>query len=148
MHCKRCGLLKTIVNKWFSLCQNCNATRLASGASKQPVSRIKKLQAKTKQEKKKAFRYSVLKEFEYGGYLLCEGCRKPRANLDISHIIPISLRKDLEFKRENVRAFCRSCHNIWEHGEINSIQANIATWQEDFSYIRGIDNEYFNRKTK
>lgn len=128
-----CGSIK-ITNSFFSLCAICNKERLKG-----------KKQTIDKSKDKSGFAKSI-KSTRFDGILYnCEGCGKNKVAVDCSHIIPVSLRKDLQFDKQNAHAFCRDCHNIWEHGSQEQQKA-LLTFDQDMEYIKSIDQHLYNRK--
>ena len=127
--CKVCGN-KNIANSFFCLCTNCNSKRLKS---------LKKTK-KASQNDNNTFREQLRAA---DGLLSCKGCGLRADHLDVSHLIPISIRKDLEEDPSNMQMLCRTCHIKWEHKKQGV--GNLFCYQDNLTLIRNLDLQYFNR---
>lgn len=73
---------------------------------------------------------------------LCTGCGAD-ANLEHSHIIPRSKRRDLVAEIDNITFHCNSCHTKWESHDI-SIMAELNDFDKNMEYIKKVDVQYYN----
>jgi len=135
MNCK-CGS-KYIVNKLYNLCNSCNNIRLHGKKFKT----YNKPKLKIKPNLKKQLKEEKLSENKSNK---CEGCFCTNKHLDLSHIIPISLRKDLELEEKNTNLLCRDCHIIWEHKDWQE-KSKLFCFESNLEYIKTVDIFYFNR---
>lgn len=137
-----------ISNKHFKLCNYCNEKRLNEKKKKKRSSfgRISKQRttSSTKQIILKEKRESFRREVYARGHTLCQGCLGS-SRLTISHIIPISIRKDLEFELENIQLECMTCHTKWEHGSLET-KKQLLNYHVKIDYIKRVDNHYYERK--
>ncbi|MEX1383180.1 HNH endonuclease signature motif containing protein [Lutibacter sp.] len=136
LNCKECNS-PFVVNRTFKLCQYHNNIRLHGKPflDKKPIKQKKKINPNN------AFRERMRAS---NGLLTCEGCGVRKEHLDVSHIIPISLRKDLEEDDRNRQLLCRKCHIIWEHGEKKDKEALIC-YENNLVLIKQLDNKYYYR---
>lgn len=75
-------------------------------------------------------------------YAQCEGCWKYFQGLDASHKIPLSQSSALASEPDNIRLFCRECHNKWEHGTMTQM-VDLNCFVEDMLYLLDMDPERF-----
>ncbi len=136
LNCKECGSAY-VVNRTYKLCQYHNNIRLHGKPFpiKKPI----------KQKKKMNLNNSIREEMrDSDGLLTCEGCGLRRKHLDVSHLIPISIRKDLEEDNRNLQPLCRDCHVIWEHGEKKDKEILIC-YNNNLNLIKQLDMKYYFR---
>lgn len=169
MCCSKCGKELPIVNKKFELCFNCNFSRTHNGKTfyehqlekqkefneKQKAKSISRLSAKpfqpgkpikqqtAKESKVKSalgqikqdIRLEAIQNNEY----FCKGCGCTGV-LDCSHILSVSLHKDLELIKENMQLLCRPCHRIWESGHISE-RMELLCFEDNLSIMRRYDED-------
>lgn len=75
-------------------------------------------------------------------YAQCEGCFGYFKGLDASHKIPLSQSSALASEPDNIRLFCRDCHNKWEHGTVEEM-VQLDCFEEDMKYLLDMDPERF-----
>lgn len=140
MKCKKCeaDLIFGYANSFHKLCVFCNKDRLEENKKKRGVVSIKTPYSKERIELLKSVKC------KHGGGYVCEGCLKSFNNLDVSHIIAKSLRKDLEKEKSNMNMLCRNCHEIWEHDKKNGAK-RLHCYQHNMDYIKRVDELYFNK---
>lgn len=143
-NCSKCGKYP-IQNKWFKLCKNCNEDRLKAGKEK----KTNKPKIKVLSYAEKEFKTRVHEFYRDFNQYHCSGCLKSgeTTRLTISHTIPVSLRKDLEFDVDNVKLECMSCHQKWEHGS-PVLQKTLLNYNSKIEYIKKVWPEYFERRFK
>lgn len=136
LNCKECNS-PFVVNRTFKLCQYHNNIRLHGKPfpSKNPIKKKKKINLNN------AIREQMRDKY---GLLTCEGCEVKRNHLDVSHLIPISIRKDLEEDGRNTQMLCRACHVIWEHGEKKDKETLIC-YENNLLLIKELDKQYYYR---
>lgn len=145
---------KEISNKFFKLCWFCNKKRLdeAKRNSIKPARSQKSYGAGNRSSKSK--RTTVSKVLQKGTFRaqifgsrpnVCQGCDDGHQRLTISHTIPVSLRKDLEFREDNVQLECMICHTKWEHGTLQA-QRTLLNFEDKMNWIKAEDPEYFERR--
>ena len=77
----------------------------------------------------------------------CTGCGRSDVPLSHSHIIPVSRRKDLKLKKDNITYHCLSmgqqrkgCHEMWES---KSERSMLLDYHKNLEYILETDSEYY-----
>lgn len=137
--CNRCGKYP-VYNSFHKLCVYCNQKRLDEAKTPKFTNTRNKSRTDANSQAKKVIKEAMLRSS--GG--LCTGClnRKP---LTLSHIIPISLRKDLELDQDNLLLECMDCHTVWEHGTLEKKKA-LLNYQLKENYIKKVDPNYYERK--
>ena len=77
----------------------------------------------------------------------CTGCGRYDVPLSHSHIIPVSRRKDLQLKKDNITYHCLSmgqqrkgCHEMWES---KSERSMLLDYHKNLEYILETDSEYY-----
>lgn len=142
--CTKCKELKEIDNIKFMVCADCNDHKPKEKKWK-PIKKVSEQGAKRNALKKAA--YKIMDETADH---ICSGCGSGSFPLSHSHIIPVSLRKDLENDPENIVYDClsigehRGCHDIWEHGELYEKEM-LLNYQERIKIILKKDKKYFNQ---
>lgn len=155
--CSKCENQRYLVNRTLKLCNNCNCHRL-HGVSLIDYARQKKSkQIERQREKAKsqppkqriayfskkgrvthdrlsAVKSEIRKEAYQSDTYYCQGCGTAGEGLDCSHIISVAQRSDLQFDRENINLFCRSCHILWESGDIVKMLF-LHSFKKDMEYI-------------
>ncbi len=140
--CSKCKELKEIENIKFMLCSGCNIYR-PKEKKKYQLKKVSPQGAKRTAEKKAA--YKVMDETTEH---ICSGCGQGGVPLSHSHLIPVSLRKDLEADPENIVYDCLTigngigCHDIWEHGTINERQM-LLNYEYRMRMVFKKDIKYF-----
>ena len=77
-----------------------------------------------------------------GDEIWCTGCGTT-SNLQHSHLIPRSKRRDLVTVRKNITFHCGDkCHPIWEHGTIEE-KKELHDFEKSMEYIKGADFKYY-----
>ena len=71
----------------------------------------------------------------------CTGCGSI-SNLEHSHIIPRSRRRDLVTEIRNITLHCRECHLIWEHGRLEE-KKKLDDFTQNIKYIKEVDKQYY-----
>jgi len=84
---------------------------------------------------------SVYKEMESRDGV-CTGCGTS-SNLEHSHLIPRSKRRDLITEADNITFHCNSCHLIWEHGTLQEMK-ELDDFLGNMDYIKEVDRTYYN----
>lgn len=135
-NCKECGS-PYVVNKKFMLCETHNNIRLHGKPFKTYKSGSAKLPKKNKNNE---FRESKRAK---DGLLFCEGCEVRAKHLDVSHLIPVSIRKDLENDDRNKQMLCRNCHDTWEHNKTGV--ENLFCYKKNLFLIQKMDPQYYYR---
>lgn len=111
---------------------------------------------------KKSLRQKIYNERPH----FCTGCGSSQ-NLSLSHLIPVSKRKDLENCEENIVFHClsigkRGCHechesnNYWQMSALNDFEQNMKTikkldrqhWEFLLSRFRNQPQGYDNKPLK
>lgn len=171
--CTNCNTNKPIVNKRHNLCDDCNFMRLHDGKSKAevyserqknkqqdwtaslpkarlPIAKINKpikqqtrkqsIRSQQLAELKKSIEIKALQNDQY----YCWGCGQAKGGLDKSHILSVGQRKDLELVKENINLFCRSCHILWESGDLIKMLP-LLTFEKDFEFIKQNDSTTYNK---
>lgn len=113
--------------------------RLDSSFRNLPKYRIKK---KSKSQAGTNRELSKIKEAlinEKGG--ACESCGR-HGNVDLSHLIPRSQRKDMECDTANLALKCRKCHAEYESRNFFAIR-KFKNYEEIMSRIKILDEGYF-----
>lgn len=136
LNCKECNS-SYVVNRTHILCQYHNNIRLHG----KPFPNKKPIRQKIKVNPNNAFR-DKMRDSE--GFLVCEGCGERKKHLDVSHIIPVSLRKDLEEDERNRQMLCRKCHIIWEHGEKKDKEV-LFCYNNNLNLMKQLDSKYYFR---
>jgi 5-methylcytosine-specific restriction endonuclease McrA len=140
MSCSNCKREVKIVNKWHKLCSYCNSNRLDASKGKK-----KKTMIQTRVDPSLEFSKRIKNEAKAKGDIQCTGCNKIRP-LQVSHIIPRSLRPDLKLSRENIVLECATCHDIWEHAPL-SRKKTLLNYEHKINYISQVDEFYHKRLT-
>lgn len=152
MKCKECNQ-REISNKWHKLCVYCNQKRLdvskqrESFFSRGSLGENKARNLVKKSKEKGSRRAAFKKEIQAQRPDVCEGCGKSGklTFLTLSHTIPVSLRKDLEFESRNVHLECMDCHSIWENCS-NEVRQSLLNYEEKIDWIKEIDPLLYHRK--
>lgn len=130
-----------IKNSWHKLCAFCNEKRLEKN---------KPEKKKKKPKRKKDFLLDVKKDFRerkiHENEYKCSGCGGlgTRVFLSVSHIIPISLNRNLREDPENFVLDCMPCHEVWEHDQRKS-KKFLLNYEQRMSYIEKVDINYYHR---
>lgn len=153
-HCKQCdcGKKQPIVNRTHWLCDKKNKERLnkpkeiikvSKNASKEEKIKVAKSIISPISEKQKLINIKIkeiYKEIAEEREHICVGCGTNQG-LTHSHIIPRSRRKDLETDKNNIVYHCMECHQIWEHGE----KQTLSNYKSAMEYIKEVDLGYYNK---
>ena len=124
--------------------------RYARQRAASPKTYPQKGRVKIKQRSEKRQEIEIKKQKVYGEIAnerehKCSGCGTTE-RLSHSHIIPISIRRDLETTKRNIVYDCfgdsTSCHYIWEHGTMEEKKA-LLDFKERMEYIKKIDFKYY-----
>jgi len=116
-------------------CQKCDEARKKSAAKSKGKSGFM-VAPETDQHKEAKAAKVELKFFllETKGHI-CEECGTTNRPLDLSHLISVGARKDLEEGPENVVLHCRECHMKWENGTLEWKRAS-TTFSKHHTYIQ------------
>lgn len=163
----KCGSVY-IVNKKYSLCNDCNHLRLhgetviETSIKRQEVYKHnseKKLQQTVKKpvkiyyipqsttkkaqvnQKLSEVKKKIEMEAIQNGTYYCKGCGKGVA-CDKSHILSIKQHPELELEEENIDLLCRKCHETWESGDIEKI-VTLLCFQRYLDYIYRHDTKKY-----
>lgn len=66
---------------------------------------------------------------------VCRGCGNANIPLDFSHTVARSQYPSLVCDPNNIELMCRSCHTIWEHGNIEQ-QSQLNNFRDMIKYMR------------
>jgi DNA-directed RNA polymerase subunit M/transcription elongation factor TFIIS len=77
-----------------------------------------------------------------GEFIRCEGCRAYFKGLDRSHKIPLAHSGVLASDPNNLRLFCRQCHDRWESNNAEEM-IKLHCFEEDMHYLLDMDPERF-----
>ena len=94
-----------------------------------------------KGKKAKASKLKTYAEMDKNVPHICTGCGTG-SNLTHSHLIPVSRRKDLEDKLENLTYHCMGCHHIWEHTVLERME--MLDYEVNMNKIKSLDIQYYN----
>lgn len=159
MNCTQCHTYP-IYNQHFKLCAYCNRKRLdekkrtgsksSSGSVRTKKTSNIRVRIQRKDSRRKAPKSQIQKttfrqEITERRPAVCSGCNSTTRSLTVSHTIPVSLAKHLEFEHDNVELECIECHTKWEHGTIEA-KKQLYNYEQKIEYIKRVDPEYFNRK--
>lgn len=128
---------KIITNKHFFLCDNCNRKRLKKNKWKSKEDIIKEEVARV---------YKIID----ANFDKCSGCGRKGA-LSHSHLIPKSLRKDLEANINNITLHClvrtdgsEGCHSRWESNNPRKM-FTLMDLEDNFLKIKELDLQYYQK---
>jgi len=116
-------------------CQKCDEARKKSAAKSRGKSGFM-VAPETDQHKEAKAAKAEMKAFllETKGHV-CEECGTTKRPLDLSHLISVGARKDLEEELDNVVLHCRACHVKWENGPLKWKQESV-TFSKHKAYIQ------------
>ena len=104
--------------------------------AKNPIPKVSSKQGKINNEFEK-----LKAQIEHDRDPWCESCGSPN-NLDPSHLIPKSKRKDLFLDPNNISVQCRSCHEALEHLDVFKIR-KFRNLNKILEYIESVDSARF-----
>lgn len=140
--CSGCGKRAQLVNKFFKLCLSCNNIRLHGDRyGKKPKTTVKSAFLNT-EDTRFVLNFKNKRRDDLG-LLTCEGCLGKSSNLDLSHLIPKSLKPELKRKTVNCQLLCRACHDTWEH-KLEGVE-NLKCYQKNLETIKKLDPLYYER---
>lgn len=72
------------------------------------------------------------------GEYYCKGCGKGHVGLDKSHILSVGRFKQYELVKRNIQLLCRTCHVIWESGDIDQ-QIGLICFVDNLQFINSVE---------